>query len=234
MSLKILHMPHASEERLLNNAPAAFKHPLYSANPCATCPGHCCKHMVAISTVEMFRMAFQLSVPLASFAEAVQPPASILKTTRMPIIPLAAGPTLIRLRRHEPAWTCMFLVDVGGLGRCGVYSIRPNTCRLYPFHILADGEELRSGNQQLCPTRWLQSPHQEAPLLKAYRQRRADHRTENRLIAAWSRATGLHGSWDEYVAFSRTRLNRRFPEFVPPVAPERRRLGQGLVPDKSG
>jgi len=225
MRLKILDMPPASQERYLNNAPPALYRGPHSSNPCGSCGGHCCQLMVALTTVEAFRMASAMSLAIEAFAEAVVVPPALLATFRVPKIPLAQGPTVIRLRRHPETMLCNFLMNVSGAGRCGVYSLRPHTCRLYPYNLEIDGELLKTGSQNLCPTRWLQTDSAIQPVAATVRQMRVDHRAEERLHKAWLKAGGQARSWEEYLAFVTEKLKTHFPLPAPPPAPRARKMG---------
>jgi Fe-S-cluster containining protein len=77
---------------------------------CATCPGHCCKGDTIVLHPE-------LGEEPATFDAYPVPH------------PLTGEPAWVL--RHKPNGDCIYLGEVGGVGRCTIYERRPVICRAF-------------------------------------------------------------------------------------------------------
>jgi hypothetical protein len=120
------------------------KHP----NPCELCPGSCCDDLaVTINLLDVARIHRALGIPVHDFLAryvdddpAEKPYAFYI---RQQPIALAILPPAHKDRG------CSFLMHVGDHMRCGIYDLRPGTCRVYPF--TEKGKKVKHKPDTLCP-----------------------------------------------------------------------------------
>jgi Fe-S-cluster containining protein len=168
--------------------------------PCLGCPGHCCHHRVRVTAVEAFRLALTLGFSVDQVARRVPFEPSPPHRLERPPIALRDGEFHLELQRTGEPLRCLFLLQVGGEGRCGAYNLRPALCRLFPYDLEVDGARLQTGDQAWCPTAWLKDAPAEAQLRLALAAQRRDLRQEKALLRAWSRQRG-DKDWAAFVAF---------------------------------
>jgi Fe-S-cluster containining protein len=119
-------------------------------SPCAQCHEACCRdYLVTVSGLDVYRISTGLGLDPNQFAVPTsygEPPDGFRVDTSGRTHRLS----LDKRRRGNAAGWCTFWMPVGeGLGRCGIYALRPGVCRTYPA-TLVDGEvALRS--DILCP-----------------------------------------------------------------------------------
>jgi Fe-S-cluster containining protein len=77
---------------------------------CATCPGHCCRNDTILLHPEQGDVA-------------------ALYVTEPTVHPMTGKPA--RMLAHKPNGDCVYLADVGGVGRCSAYAFRPVICRAF-------------------------------------------------------------------------------------------------------
>jgi Fe-S-cluster containining protein len=119
-------------------------------SPCAQCHEACCRdYLVTVSGLDAYRISTGLGLHPGQFIVPTSygdPPDGFRVDTTGRTNRLS-----LDKRRDGPAagW-CTFWMPVGdGLGRCGIYALRPGVCRTYPA-TLVDGEvALRT--DILCP-----------------------------------------------------------------------------------
>jgi hypothetical protein len=120
-------------------------------NPCQLCPGSCCDDLaVTVNLVDVARIHRQLHLPVHEFLARYvdedpkeEPYAFYIR--RQPI-------ALALLPPEGKNCGCSFLMHVGDHLRCGIYELRPGTCRVYPF--TDQGERVRHKPGTLCPRRF--------------------------------------------------------------------------------
>jgi Fe-S-cluster containining protein len=77
---------------------------------CATCPGHCCKgDMIVLHPEHGDRVALYDTVPVEN--------------------PVTGEPGF--MLAHKPNGDCVYLGEIGGVGRCTIYARRPLICRSF-------------------------------------------------------------------------------------------------------
>ncbi len=119
-------------------------------SPCAQCHEACCRdYLVTVSGLDVYRISTGLGLDPNQFAVPTsygEPPDGFRVDTSGRTHRLS----LDKRRGGDSAGWCTFWMPVGdGLGRCGIYALRPGVCRTYPA-TLVDGEvALRS--DILCP-----------------------------------------------------------------------------------
>jgi len=120
-------------------------------NPCQLCPGSCCDDLaVTLNVVDVARIHRALHIPvhdfLARYVDEDPKERPYAFTIRKQPIALALLPP------EGVDRGCSFLLDIGGHRRCGIYSLRPGTCRVYPFTDQGDVVKHKPGT--LCPRRF--------------------------------------------------------------------------------
>jgi Fe-S-cluster containining protein len=119
-------------------------------SPCAQCREACCRdYLVTVSGLDAYRISIGLGLHPGQFVVPTSfgdPPDGFRVDTTGRTYRLS----LDKRRSGAAAGWCTFWMPVGdGLGRCGIYALRPGVCRTYPA-TLVDGEvALRS--DILCP-----------------------------------------------------------------------------------
>lgn len=122
------------------------------ASPCDGCDARCCRsYTVHVTGEDAFRIACGTGLPMVQFlgyvTQAERSPTGFLLepggVTFDLVLDQAPSP-----ERLKP---CVFLrVDDAGLGRCGIYPIRPGACRRFPaVRIEGGGVGVRDGI--VCP-----------------------------------------------------------------------------------
>ena len=161
-----------------------------SLYPCVGCHGRCCRLRVRVLAVEALRVALTLGVPLDGVVERVpyEPPAPT-ELDALPIM-LEGKPWMLELHRPDVTNRCVFAVEVSGQVRCGIYTLRPALCRLFPYDVMDGERNIRTGSQDLCPVRWLKDAAAESRVAQTLEERAADFAREQQLLAAWEKREG--------------------------------------------
>jgi Fe-S-cluster containining protein len=132
-------------------------------SPCATC-GTCCRsYVVPLLGQDVWRISRGLGLSPELFVLAYDQPEPgpdgfLLEHHGRP-----QGLALDKRGDFDPASPCVFLVELGGgHARCGIYELRPGTCRTYPMARRDATVALRQ--DALCPpgawsTRQVATPH---------------------------------------------------------------------------
>lgn len=225
VTLRIVDMPEASwweEKRKLPRVLFPFE---YALNPCERCPGHCCRANVRLTSFEAARIALTLSVSLDDVVDRM--PADDEKA-RHQAIPIHLDEGLVQLvLKHKPAGECLFLVDVGGRGRCGAYALRPGACRLFPYDVEYGERAFTTGGQAFCPTRWVQNAQVRRRVRKDLERWMAEIDEERALVDEWNRSERDDRSWSAFQRVVVDRFAHRFGKDPADVYPApRRQLGE--------
>lgn len=133
---------------------------------CELCPARCCHLSVHVSLPEVLEFCTVLEVPFhAAFCFVPGEGSRSFEIDAKDDWRAGRykeewpGRGLIALRRKESG-ACQYLVDVGGFLRCGVYEVRPATCRLYP--LTWESETAQGGPPMvLCPIPYMVTPERE-------------------------------------------------------------------------
>lgn len=160
----------------------------YALNPCGTCGSHCCQLRAYVNTAEALRIAYTLVIPLAEFVEVGKWKQEELDLRWGRPFQVDGEKCLLALKRSNQNH-CFHLMRPGQpTSGCGIYSVRPAVCRLYPFNLgFDDGTSLGVGGQTKCPIYWLQNEGTVARAAEAYAEWQADLELDQRVVAAWNR-----------------------------------------------
>ena len=121
-----------------------------SSSPCFGCDARCCRsYAVVVTGSDAFRIARGTGLRMVEFlayrTQSVQTSRGFLLER--------AGPThdliLRTVRTDGGPEPCVFLGEVRGGGRCGIYPLRPDACRRFPAMHDTRGVTVRK--QLICP-----------------------------------------------------------------------------------
>jgi Fe-S-cluster containining protein len=116
---------------------------------CDGCAADCCRHFdLVVSGWDAYRLGRDLSLPLDRFV-ALDGADAPDENHQLVLDAAASAHRYHRLQLKKSAGACTFLVDAGGIGRCGVYPSRPAACRAYPA--ASSTEPLQLTRREHCP-----------------------------------------------------------------------------------
>jgi Fe-S-cluster containining protein len=152
-----------------------------SADPCATCAGSCCSLVINITVLDVARLAVNLTVDPREFCKLNDRPSQ----GALPAVEIDGKPQRIALRAGMGK-PCVLLHTIDSSRRCGVYALRPMTCRLYPFKFVVD-DHLEGPELILCPQKWLVSKASRRRLVRLYREAAVEEQQARRALFAFRR-----------------------------------------------
>ena len=210
--IEILNMRHASTWEQYKDAPAQVVPVEHSMTPCDKCPGHCCCYIVHVSSVEVARIALTLNLEVERFVEP-EPGGVVVDQQRgsRAFTPLRldfdderidiAG--RLRFRQvGDGISPCFFLNTNMGVGRCGIYALRPGVCRVFPYEVMIDDERRVSvGGTDHCNPNWLYDENSEREVGAAIAAWEEDLELDAQVAATWNdeerrdRSFGVFSRW---------------------------------------
>jgi Fe-S-cluster containining protein len=161
------------------------EHLHFSCNGC----GDCCRtHRVALTHRDLARLGAAVSDPIESLVEWLPPEAVDPDAASASFVSLPAGPRLMVLAHGTRG--CRFLKDDD---RCGVYTVRPRDCQLYPFVLERDARRdvvrLSLFDPQGCGDR-SSTAAELAAVERADAERWAEVDAYRTLVTRWNRLAG--------------------------------------------
>lgn len=134
-------------------------------NSCRNCKAKCCRGLAVVLTIpEALRLNDAIGLDPDSYFE-LSDKVDSRKTPHFPLLywegkQLKEYFIIIKKRQNGD---CFFLNENS---TCGIYSVRPSVCRLYPFE-LTDSKKQKDG--ALCPKKFVREPQtdKEAEILEA-------------------------------------------------------------------
>lgn len=152
---------------------------------CSGCGDCCRKHRVALTHLDLARLARTLSDPVQTWVSWLPPVGVDPDADSASFVTLPEGPRLMVLAHGKTG--CRFLTSDD---RCSVYSARPRDCELYPFVLERDEERkvvrLALFEPEGCGDR-ASTPASLAELERADAQRWAEVDAYRALVARWNR-----------------------------------------------
>jgi len=176
---------------------------------CNICPARCCRFTVKVSIIDAVEFCVSLGVPFFAGLQLVMSDKD--RRFRVDYDPQVfgkidesawLGTAEIALRRRDDGG-CAHLVDIGGFERCGVYSARPSTCRLYP--IVWESEEAHGGPALIsCPVAYAVTPEMEESFYHDAAQSIDRWKLHDELLAQWHGRTETDAPWGvlDFLEFS--------------------------------
>ena len=174
---------------------------------CNICPARCCRYTVKVSIPDALRFCKVLGVPFFAGLNLVASDSVRAFTVSYDsrLFPDVSeddfcGKAEIALNRREDGG-CSHLVEIGGYERCGVYSARPSTCRLYP--VVWESEVARGGPPIIsCPVAYGMTPKMEADFYRDASESIENWQLHDELVERWEMS-----SEDEFPRDAMTFLN---------------------------
>jgi Fe-S-cluster containining protein len=176
--LKIVYEPSTTTPRLdeKGNPITASLYPP-SANPCPNCQAVCCTSRIETSIPDMIDFCLGLDLPFHTAFELAE---NGLKPFELDI-----GPRIFVLKRSADNY-CRFLGRYDDEFRCGVYGLRPATCRLYPF-TFNDGSQRIGPKMIRCPVPFGLSPEREIEMTATAKKALKDWALHDEIVKKWKR-----------------------------------------------
>jgi Fe-S-cluster containining protein len=186
--LRILRMPEADpgQRRLTGGLLGRAD---FAVAPCKGCDSRCCGLRAYMSIPEAVRMAFVLGIPLTFFIEvAIEGEDLELDERWGGALHVDGGRAQLSFLRDPETKVCRHVVRPGETtSHCGVYSLRPGICRLYPYAFEApDGTEHAIGSQDRCPVFWMFDEPARAQLERDWEAWQADLAVDAAWVKAWN------------------------------------------------
>ena len=171
---------------------------------CSVCPARCCRLTVKVSVPDALHFCATLSLPFFAGLRIIPSTSPrAFKVDRDPILHAGEeawpGTAEIALKRRDDGG-CGFLIDIGGFERCGVYSARPSTCRLYPMTWTSDSCE-GSPPLVMCPVPYAVTPEAERIFVEDANRSIEHWSMHEAIIEAWHAREGEH-SVDAFLRFA--------------------------------
>lgn len=163
------------------------------ATPCDACPAPCCRgNRVVVGTLDVYRLHTRLEVPVEEFVTVEKIDGPIRPSHFVLSAQGGAEPTFNRMRLtrvrgpRDGEQRCLFLLEIGGRGKCGVYGMRPGSCRVFPTRLRQGVVSLIAKND-CCPAGAWQTGTMDLEGFRAlHRQREAQDVISHALIEAWN------------------------------------------------
>jgi len=167
-------------------------------NPCQMCPGACCTDLaVTLNVVDVARIHRALDLPVHDFLARY-----VDEDPREKPFAFFIRKQPIALALLPPDGTdrgCSFLLNIGGHRRCGIYDLRPGTCRVYPF--TDQGNVVKHKEGTLCPRHFrLREEHDEAIKLEIARYQE-EWGIHAGFAAEWNENPPKHASFEKLLDF---------------------------------
>jgi Fe-S-cluster containining protein len=198
-SFKIVGVPEASWWEEAKTQPRVKVPENHAVNPCMHCDARCCKKTVLVTVVELLRMSFTLGIAPNWLVETID--ADPKDKVKQPW-PIKLEGGLKQLRLLHSGGHCAFAVFYGNGAtiRCGIWSVRPGPCRIYPFAIELDDIYYRVGDESFCPVKWLQDKNTRKVVKADAIAYREDTARDKELVATWNKGK-RDRSWDGFMHY---------------------------------
>jgi Fe-S-cluster containining protein len=122
-------------------------------SPCSVCTvrGCCHSYTVLITGYDAWKIARGLDLPPTLFLDTLPQQVSDGYGFRLNPTERTYEIALKKQPGETPGSACQFWVEIGSLGRCGIYDFRPLVCQTYPTRWVNDHLEML--DQTLCQER---------------------------------------------------------------------------------
>lgn len=168
-----------------------------TTTPCSQCPGACCTTLaVTVNIVDVARIVRTLHLNvydlLARYIDEDPLEKPYVFWIRRQPVALALNPP------GDKTCGCPFLMKIGDDARCGIYDIRPGTCRVYPFS-RQKGRVYHKHNA-ICPKRFRLAPDDPVvhAAIDAYQR---DWDIHAGFCDEWNQDLPCHPSFDKLLDF---------------------------------
>ena len=169
---------------------------------CDDCIAGCCREFHLLpSGHDVYRIYSSLRVPMGEIV-SLRAREGCEAEFRIRLAPHANTHYRMELKKLDERagdWErrCVFLMTVGGRGRCGIYSVRPVECALYPF---AGEPELVTllPRRPFCPPGSWQSTPSGPTQSALLRQKREERQIFDRVVDDWNAALTAPASEQDF------------------------------------
>ena len=171
-------------------------------NPCNRCAAPCCRqYYVSIDAYDVYRIVTGLKVPASDFAMlrwSAQPGPDfrIILDGGAPVEQRAFfGLALGKVPDPDPRFEerCVFLMSVGGEGRCGIYEHRPSVCRVYPTSFEWGVVALGGGGRFCPPGGWQMDDVVTEMFRERWHAHKVHHWLHQEIIDGWNERLLCYG-----------------------------------------
>jgi Fe-S-cluster containining protein len=158
-------------------------------SPCDGCDARCCRsYTVHVTGADAYRIACGMGLEMVQFLGYVPE----VERTDAGFLLEAGGPTfslmLETARSDETRKPCLFLRvnPATGVGRCGIYPLRPGACRRFPAIRLDDGG-VGARDDVVCPDgAWVGHPMDRLSWRVALAREERDKELYAVVVAEWN------------------------------------------------
>ncbi|MHB8997540.1 MAG: YkgJ family cysteine cluster protein [Armatimonadota bacterium] len=168
-----------------------------TTTPCSQCTGFCCDTMaITLNVVDVARIVRTLDLQvhdlLARYIDEDPKEEPYVFYIRKQPISLALNPP------GEKTCGCPFLMKIGDDARCGIYNIRPGTCRVYPFS--RNKDRVYHKRNAVCPKRFKVDP-QDPTIHKMIDDYQRDWDVQAVFCKEWNANPPRHASFEKLLDF---------------------------------
>jgi len=172
---------------------------------CDKCNGNCCKSFVVYITAhDAARIAKNFNLEPTYFLNFY--PVEEIISSEYPIFTIKGKDFILGLDTKDGSMKdCKFLMDVGGLRRCGIHKHRPINCRTYPFTLKEFDLDLVEFH--VCPKQWWPEGEEREGYIQHINQFNKEVKEYGKMVEIWNRNFGEKGSFIEFLHFALNKVN---------------------------
>lgn len=167
-------------------------------NPCQLCAGACCDELaVTVNILDVARIHRALHIPVHDFLARYvdddpleEPFAFVIRKQPIALALLPPG---------DKNCGCSFLMHVGGHLRCGIYGLRPGTCRVYPF--TDQDDVVKHKPETLCPRRFDLDQVSQETIRQEIARYQDEWRQHGVFAQEWNANPPRHASFEKLLDF---------------------------------
>lgn len=165
--------------------------------PCSQCAGACCDTLaITVNIVDVAQIVRTLHLSvfdlLARYIDEDPREKPYVFHIRNQPVSLALNPP------GAKTCGCPFLMKIGPEARCGIYSFRPGTCRVYPFS--RQKERVYHKRNAICHARFKVDPH-DPEIHRAIDEYQRNWDLHARLCDEWNAHPPKYPSFDKLLEF---------------------------------
>ena len=164
------------------------------SNPCSKCEVSCCSaYSVFVAFQDLIPITRTLKIPFLRFAgftlfeksnDCYSPYAFYLGQGKKFLLNLRKKSGRLAKTSLSLDGRCVFLMQFGKTGRCGIHGMRPMVCRCYPF--LEENGNLTEVPGKLCPVEWLPGKRDSISFKSDLKKFHSNYRKFGKLVYLWN------------------------------------------------
>lgn len=122
-----------------------------TATACSVCSARCCaEYTVSVIGCDVWNITSGLGIPPEHYLLCFQTDRVGPGAFRLDHSDAQYDIALDKVEGPDEKRDCIFLMSLGGPGRCGIHAFRPYVCQTYPAYL--DGDMVAIREDVLCPT----------------------------------------------------------------------------------